>query len=133
GESNSGLLTIADGGVVNATTGALGQSSAGGIGTVLVDGADSQWTISDDLFVGVQGEGSLIVSEGGHVAVGGTLQIAELGVSTGTVYIGGDAAPAAAGTLAAGEILFGRGDGTLVFNHNSTAHLFDTSLRSVAE
>lgn len=132
GESNSGLLTIADGGVVSATEGALGQSSAGGIGTVLVDGADSQWTISDDLFVGVRGEGALTVSDGGHVAVGGTLHITEQHASgTGTVYIGGNAAPTAAGTVAVSEILFGQGDGTLVFNHTGAGHLFDTPLRSV--
>src|SRR5690606_40138541 len=63
GERNSGLLTIADGGVVNATEGALGQS-ADGIGTVLVDGTDARWNISDDLFVGLGGEGSLTVSNG---------------------------------------------------------------------
>ncbi|WP_176141656.1 autotransporter-associated beta strand repeat-containing protein [Sphingopyxis flava] len=136
GEANSGSLDISDGGVVNATTVILGRSS-GGSGTALVQGADSQLTITGDLFVGAQSEGSLTVSDGGHVAVGGTLHIAEqraFGMpSTGTVYIGGDTAPAAAGTLTAGEILFGLGDGTLVFNHTGTAHLFDTSLRSVAE
>ncbi len=136
GEANSGSLDIRDGGVVNATTVILGRSS-GGNGTALVQGADSQLTITGDLFVGAQSEGSLTVSEGGHVAVGGTLHIAEQNAfgtpSTGTVYIGGDTAPAAAGTLAAGEILFGQGVGTVVFNHTGTVHLFDTSLRSVAE
>ncbi|MDZ3832509.1 MAG: autotransporter-associated beta strand repeat-containing protein [Sphingopyxis sp.] len=136
---NAGTLAITDGAVVTATTGLLGES-AGGTGTALVDGAQSQWNISGDLKVGGRSssfteasEGSLTVSDGGHVAVGRTLQIAELGVSTGTVYIGGDTAPAAAGTVSADEILFGQGDGTLVFNHTGTAHLFDTSLRSVAD
>ncbi len=138
GMYNAGTLAITDGAVVTATTGVLGES-AGATGTALVDGAQSQWNISGDLKVAGRSssfseasEGSLILSNGGHVAVGGTLQIAELGVSTGTVYIGGDTAPAAAGTVSAGEILFGQGDGTLVFNHAGTAHLFDTSLRSVA-
>src|SRR5690606_39066567 len=74
--------------------------------------------------------------DGVLVAVGETHQIDEqrdfVMPSTGTVYIGGDTAPTTAGTLAAGEILFGQGDGTLVFNHTGTGQ-FDTSLRSVAE
>ncbi|MBY9068175.1 autotransporter domain-containing protein [Hyphomonas sp. WL0036] len=136
GEANSGSLDISDSGTVSATTVILGRSS-GGSGTVLVQGTDSQLNITGDLFVGAQSEGSLTVNDGGHVSVDGTLHIAEqreFGTpSTGTVYVGGDAAPAAPGTVTAGEILFGQGDGTLVFNHNSTGHLFDTSLRSVAE
>ena len=139
GMYNAGTLAITDGAVVTATTGVLGES-AGATGTALVDGAQSQWNISGDLKVAGRSlsfsepsEGSLILSNGGHVAVGGTLQIAELGVSTGTVYIGSDAAPAEVGTVSADEILFGQGDGTLVFNHTGTGHLFDTSLRSVAE
>ena len=90
---NAGTLAITDGAVVTATTGLLGES-AGGTGSALVDGAQSQWNISGDLKVGGRSssfteasEGSLTVSDGGHVAVGRTLQIAELGVSTGTVYI----------------------------------------------
>ncbi|MEE4539936.1 MAG: autotransporter-associated beta strand repeat-containing protein, partial [Erythrobacter sp.] len=136
GERNAGTLAITDGGVVTAKAGILGRSS-GGSGAALVSGSGSRWDVSGDLFVGAQSEGSLTLSDGGHVSVGGTLNIAEQNAfgtpSTGTVFIGSDTAPAGAGTIAASEILFGEGEGTLVFNHTGTAHQFDTSLSSVAD
>jgi T5SS/PEP-CTERM-associated repeat protein/autotransporter-associated beta strand protein len=75
-------LAISNGGTVSSTEGYLGFSAPIGgaasiIGRVTVDGAGSNWTNTNALFVGLGGTGMLAISNGGTV-------------SSSIGYIGGD-------------------------------------------
>ncbi|MDO8837501.1 MAG: autotransporter domain-containing protein [Parvibaculum sp.] len=130
-------LDIADGGSVSNTTGYVGRHATGA-GEVTVTGAGSAWTNSGQLYVGNSGAGTLDISDGGTVEVAGgagAVRIADQAGSTGTLNIGaasGDAA-VAAGTLAAASVVFGAGDGTLVFNHTDNDHLFAAGISGAGE
>lgn len=133
----------------------------GGEGTALVSGAGSIWYVAGpstidgggplstpgELFVGVSGQGTLTIADGGKVDIGqaevgysgqpdgwirdwvsgtGTLFLAENAGSAGTLNIGDapGAAPQASGTLAAAEIVIGAGTGTINFNITDTDYQF---------
>ena len=71
GYRNAGVLNVTDGGVVTSSEGSLGWLGdwvdGRGNGTVLVDGAGSQWTMTGRLDVGELGTGDLTISGGGNV------------------------------------------------------------------
>ncbi len=105
-----------------------------GNGTMLVKN-DGHVSASGAISVGYYdgSAGTLTVANGGSVSVGGgsgTLQIAQLAGSVGTVVVGAAAgAPAvAAGTLDVASVSFGSGDGTLVFNHIDTSYDFSPAI-----
>ncbi len=121
GNLGTGTLTVADGGLVSSQGGYV--SYAAGAGSATVTGMGSRWAVSDTLTVGYSGTGTLAVAAGGTVSVGtngtGRVTVADQAGSIGTLAIGaapGDTA-VAAGTVQAGEVHFGAGTGTLVFNH----------------
>ncbi|WP_410823788.1 beta strand repeat-containing protein [Methylobacterium oryzisoli] len=121
GNQGTGTLIVQDGGRVSNTVGVLGNNP-GARGTVTVTGAGSTWSSTRDVTVGNVGTGTLTIADGGTVSAfggTGTVTVAALTVSTGTLTIGAAAgqAPAAAGTLQAGRVSFGADTGTLVFNH----------------
>ncbi|MBN9548306.1 MAG: autotransporter outer membrane beta-barrel domain-containing protein, partial [Alphaproteobacteria bacterium] len=125
----TGSLTVQNGGAVSSAFGYIGYLG-GSTGTVTLDGAGSSWTVDGAVNVANAGNGTLTVRNGALVDVGTTLTIASASGSTGTVNIGaaaGDAATAA-GTLSAGQVTFGQGSGTLVFNHTSASYDFATPL-----
>ncbi|CAI9418290.1 hypothetical protein ANOBCDAF_04198 [Pleomorphomonas sp. T1.2MG-36] len=160
GDSGTGYLNVLNGGTV-ATTGTskiyFGNTSAGaghgtvsGAGSTLSSGEinvgwndDGTLTASDGgavrstgtMTVGYAngGIGSLTVTSGGTVTVGGgtgILQVAQLAGSAGAVNIGaavGDAA-ASTGTLNVGSVAFGAGAGTLVFNHTDSNYRFGVAV-----
>jgi T5SS/PEP-CTERM-associated repeat protein len=69
GQYGSGSLQITDGAQVS-SFGATIATNSGAAGTVNVDGAGSQWTITGEfaeLGVGSQGFGTLYITHGGHV------------------------------------------------------------------
>ncbi|MFN4298016.1 MAG: autotransporter-associated beta strand repeat-containing protein [Brevundimonas sp.] len=68
GQSQVGILTISDGGVVDYWRAWLGRS-ASGVGDVIVTGADSAFTGGEVLFVGSNGGGNLTAADGGAVTV----------------------------------------------------------------
>ena len=81
GHYGSGTLVVRNGGSVSNTTGKIGWSSYYGYGpdgTVTVDGTDSSWTNSEDLYVGYHGPGTLTITDGGLVSVAETLTIDSL-------------------------------------------------------
>lgn len=83
GGSGTGTLSISDGGVVNSSWAAIGDSS-GGVGTVTVSGHDgnghaSTWNNTNQLYVGNSGEGTLNILNGGVVNSGQGL----IGVNAG--------------------------------------------------
>jgi T5SS/PEP-CTERM-associated repeat protein/autotransporter-associated beta strand protein len=124
GDNGTGKLTITNGGTVSNTNGTIGSSFASGSnGTVTVDGAGSSWTNSATLQVGSLGSGTLTISGGGVVNATGTVTLASLGASSGTLNIGNGAA---AGILNATAVNGGSGTGTatLNFNHTSNPYYF---------
>ncbi|WP_430512719.1 hypothetical protein [Pannonibacter phragmitetus] len=143
GEDGTGTLTITAGGSVSNVSGYIGDGD--GSGFVTVTGADSNgnvssWTNSSTLDVGYYGTGTVTIADGGEVRVGaagldgkynGAVNIASSdSESNGTLNIGAETGSnaAAAGKLNAASLVFGDGNGKLVFNHTSTDYDFSTSI-----
>lgn len=130
GYGGNGTLSVAAGGSVSNTTGVIGYT---GIGNATVTGVNSTWSNGVELFVGQWGSGTLTVADGGHVSVNsgvGPIYVANIAGSTGVLNIGAavGSAAQAAGTIAAGEVQFGAGTGSLNFNHTDTAYTFGTRI-----
>ncbi|PTW63038.1 T5SS/PEP-CTERM-associated repeat protein [Breoghania corrubedonensis] len=128
---------------------------AGGSGTLAVSGTGSTFTTGEFdigwngtglVAVGIGGtitttgyinlgtysgsDGTLAVVAGGTVNVDGgtgTIQIASDAGSKGALVLGNLAGETAleAGSVNAGRVLFGNGDGSIVFNHTGTNYEFD--------
>lgn len=127
GNEGHGQLTIADGAKASAYTTAAGVDE-GSVGTILVTGAGSSLEslaregFSGNLRAGFNGDGTIIVQDGGLVKAANILDIATNETATGRLVIGaeeGDDAVAAGTVQAANGIFFGAGDAQLVFNHTS--------------
>ena len=94
GGSGSGTMKITNGGSVFNTYGYIGSA-----GTVTVNGAGSIWGNANDLYVGgaypqTGGAGTLNITNGGAVLVGGATYVSSDTSSTGTINFG-----ASGGTL----------------------------------
>lgn len=116
GVAGDGTLTVSTGGEVLSTSAGLGNVS-GTSGAATVTGSDSKWTItSGTLAVGLNGTGSLTISDGGavtgiHTTIGGN--------SGGT----GDATVTGSGSTLTntGNLYVGNdGDGTLTVEDGGT-------------
>lgn len=138
GNYGIGVLNILDGAVVTSDQDANSYGShvgtnGGGHGEVLVDGAGSKWETGKFLKVGRTGTGMLTIANGGTIAIedgGGTLFLGdETANAVGILNIGAGAGEdaVAPGTLQAGAIQFGLGDGRVVFNHTQTGPAYDFS------
>ncbi|QDU54054.1 PEP-CTERM sorting domain-containing protein [Aeoliella mucimassa] len=68
GYGGRGSLTIADGKQIESSTGYLGYHQ-GASGAALVDGPESRWTLTENLYVGNQGNGVLSITNGASVEV----------------------------------------------------------------
>jgi T5SS/PEP-CTERM-associated repeat protein len=94
GKNGTGTLHITNGGTANHGEVHIGASnSSGGSGQANVDGSQSNWNISGDLYVGGDGaysagNGILNISNGGTVTVGGATSVAEKDTSNGTIQFG---------------------------------------------
>lgn len=134
GNYGQGSANILNGALVSGRYGLIGNAG-GSTGQVLVSGLGSMWNSTSYMVVGNAGTGTLTVSASGAVSATGNVTIANQSGSTGTLNIGaaaGDAA-AAAGTVSAGTgLVFGAGDGTLVFNHTSNDYDFDLDISNNA-
>lgn len=111
GREGKGKLEILDGGHVTSGQTEVGEF-VGSQGAVVVDGANSKWTIANGATIGSAAVGTLQVSNGGEVAVD-QLNIAGSGVLTGdgtitasaAVQVSGRVEPGlSTGTLAAGML-----------------------------
>ncbi|MGX9961704.1 autotransporter outer membrane beta-barrel domain-containing protein [Roseomonas sp. F4] len=131
-----GRLTIADGAVVTAYTGAVGTDT-GSFGEMVITGAGSRYEslrrtgFNGNFRVGFNGDGQVTVQNGGALVAANILDIATNAGSRGVLAIGGGLGQAAAapGTVSATNgIFFGAGDATLLFNHTGTAYAFDQRL-----
>lgn len=141
-----GSLAVLDGGSLETRSLRAGffdnQLLREGVADVLVAGAGSTLTVTGDepnAFVIGGGVGavdkgaSLTVADGGTITAGdgnGTIDVATLPSSSGTINIGGEKGEAAeaAGEIRAGRIRFGPGQGALNFNHTEEDYAFDLEL-----
>ena len=97
----AGTLKITGGGTVRSNTGYIGDRS-GSNGVATVDGAGSTWSITNDLCVGSIGTGTLNVTGGASVTVGGTTYVADNATgSTGTINFNTGGGTLTTGGLAA--------------------------------
>jgi T5SS/PEP-CTERM-associated repeat protein len=127
---SSGTLQVTHGGTVSSMYSYLGSSS-GLAGVATVDGTGSTWTSSADLYVGSSGSGTLNITGGSAVTVGGATYVGSNPGATGTINFGPSGGTLTAQTLyASPSQLTGTGtintrglvsDGNLVFD--STASL----------
>ena len=125
GFSGTGELEVLNGATVS-TAGAGGPGAAatiyigydnGSQGTVTVsssNGATSTLSVTDDLIVGVNGNGTMTIEKGGLVSVGDNTQIANTGTSSGTLHLNGDAT--GRGVLETGSVVAGTGAVNLDLN-----------------
>jgi T5SS/PEP-CTERM-associated repeat protein/autotransporter-associated beta strand protein len=87
GPNGTGTLTIQTGGTLNTSSGTVGNLP-GGLGTVTVTGAGSNWSNAAGVVVGGQGTGTLTIQDGGTVTGGGG-SVGQSAGSTGTVTVTG--------------------------------------------
>ncbi|GMV63753.1 MAG: hypothetical protein AMXMBFR74_29200 [Parvibaculum sp.] len=136
---STGHLTIENGGTVNSGSSTYVGRASGSSGYATVTGENSLWSVSGSS-LRIAGEsvndtayGSVTLSDSGVLRVNGgsgTVVVGNAANSTAFLNIGaaeGDAA-AAAGSVEAGNISLGNGDGTLVFNHTETDYTFAPSI-----
>lgn len=89
GERGTGSLRIEDGAkVTNQGVGIVG-GNAGTFGDVALAGAGSQWSATGDLFVGNAGRGTLDVTAGSLLDVGGELRVGDVVSGDGELHADG--------------------------------------------
>lgn len=124
GRHGAGYLSVLNGGSVTGNRLHIGNE-VGSSGEALVSGAGSNLTVADRLSIGIEGDGELTVANGGTVSAD-RIVIADDAGSSGILNIGaaaGDAA-ATAGLIDTDTVIFGDGDGEIVFNHTATDYVF---------
>nr|WP_246429884.1 autotransporter domain-containing protein [Prosthecomicrobium pneumaticum] len=135
GGDGNGLVFILDGAHVTGSSVGAGMD-LGSFGRIVVAGAGSSLSavpnvdrsMTGNLYVGYAGEGVIVVAEGGAISAANEIRIAYgIASSVGTLVIGSESdSPAAApGTVTAPKIVFGDGDGTVLFNHTAEDYDFD--------
>jgi T5SS/PEP-CTERM-associated repeat protein len=97
GTDATGTIEITRGGRVTSGGMSVLGLRAGANGTVIVDGADSVWSSSGGVNVGEAGNGTLQISDGGRVEVGGETWVARSG-GHGSIHFND-------GTLTTGSLL----------------------------
>ncbi len=124
GRHGTGYLSVLNGGSVTGNRLHIGNE-VGSSGEVIVSGAGSNLTVADRLSIGIEGDGELTVANGGTVSAD-RIVIADDAGSSGILNIGaaaGDAA-ATAGVIDTDTVIFGDGDGEIVFNHTANDYVF---------
>lgn len=124
GDSGSGnSLVITNGGQVSDSVGYIGQNLFSMNNSVLVTGPGSTWSNNADLYVGLEGGGTLTIGSGGKV-IASSVSIAYYAGSVGTVNFGTYGGSDTNVTLVTPSISFGNASsstGILNFNQRDTA------------
>lgn len=122
GAGGNGSLAVTNGASFDAYDLYVG-SGAGSTGRVVVSGDGSRAVASNRLVAGLAGNGSVEVTGGASLAAQ-TILIAVNAGSTGALNIGAASGQTArsAGAVDAGAIIFGTGNGSIVFNHSETSY-----------
>ncbi|MEQ8266231.1 MAG: autotransporter domain-containing protein [Parvibaculum sp.] len=128
GGLGTGLLDIAGGGAVTSIGSAYLGFYASGTGDVAIDGTDSAWNHDGEIYVGINGAGSLDIANGG-AANTGVAVIGNSATGTGAVTVdGADSTWVASGNMSVGEA----GGGTLDITNggavsNTSGYIGDSS------
>lgn len=109
-----GDVRVANGGTVISSSVALGTEQAASQGKLIVSGAGSLLDNGSTMQVGIAGEGTVTVADGGRVRSAGNVVLAQTAGSTGTLNIG---TGGTAGTLEAAQVVGGQGTATVNFDH----------------
>ena len=131
GSSGNGTVAISKGGALSTSKLLILGSGSGSNATVTVAGTGSSINAADVVTIGQSGQSAtLTLTDGGALNAASTVHVARFSGS-GTVNIGAAAGQtaAAAGTMTAGSLIFGDGNGSLVFNHTGGAYSFATDIR----
>src|SRR6185312_3210171 len=99
---------------------------ASGIGSVSVSGAGSAWNNSNVVVIGYDGLGAVQVADAGALNATNGIVLALNAGSTGTLTIGSGGPPEPAGSISTPVIMFGAGDGQVIFNHTDAGLVFST-------
>ncbi|MEI8195861.1 MAG: dockerin type I domain-containing protein, partial [Phycisphaerae bacterium] len=99
GYGGNGVLKITNGGLVTSNSGLLALGGSGTTGAGTVDGSGSQWNISGNLVLGFSSAGTLNITNGGQVTVGGTTSFTSTSSSSATLNFG-----TSGGTLTTGSL-----------------------------
>ena len=124
-----GVLNVTEGAI--ATSGTVGAGmdpnsrgliNVSGEGSRLWAKANSAQSILGNFYVGYNGSGTLVVSNGGEIRADNEVRIGYMDQGQGVLAIGAASGEAAAapGLVTAPRIVFGDGLGQLVFNHTSS-------------
>lgn len=124
GGSGEGYFLVERGADATSETGIIAQNE-GATGDARVTGRGSSWTLEEGLTLGAAADtnATLRIDDRGVVTIGedgdGTLNLAAAEGSTAVLNIGGveDGTARRAGTLQAGTVQFGEGEGTVNINH----------------
>jgi len=120
GNYGKGTLVVENGGTVQSADGLIGWRTGSTGSSALVTGTGSQWTLSDHLYVGNQGQGSLSVAAGGKVSTVGLYAGTDAGAS-GSVTLSGTGS-----TLEASDVAYigfgGNGTASVGSGSSLTSH-----------
>ena len=124
-----GGASLLSGGTLNVGTyaGSDGHLVVNGVGSSV----DATLTTGSAMIVGDRGTGTLNISNGAGVNVvggAGTLRSAAPSGSVGSLLIGGSGPAEAAGSLNAQNIVFGAGQGAILFNHTDSDYQFAANI-----
>lgn len=133
--TGNGLLTISDGATARASVIAAGID-ANTTGTILVTGAGSNLSsfynnsrFQGKIYAGLDGDGKIIVQNGGSLSSSHAVRVGWSSGSVGRLIIGGETVAAAAGSVTATNgVVFGPGDGEVIFNHTNSDYVFGSSI-----
>jgi outer membrane autotransporter protein len=116
GGLGTGLLEIAGGGAVASSGSAYLGFYASGTADVTIDGTDSAWNHDGEIYVGVNGAGSVDIADGGSMSSGNAI-IGNSATGTGAVAVdGANSTWVISGNISVGEA----GEGTLDITNGGT-------------
>jgi outer membrane autotransporter protein len=113
---DAGSLTISEGASLTTGYNAFLGEAANSTGTVNVTGANSSWSITENLRVGYLGTGHLSIANGAKVSVGEITRVGHLGGSTGTLNISG---PGSSFTASDNMFIGSYGNGTVTIDNGA--------------
>ncbi len=87
--NGTGDLTVSNGGQIFGSFGYIAERSGNSVGTAIVTGAGSYWQNSETLYVAEKGNGTLTISQGGHVQARKFGVIGRQSGSVGTATVDG--------------------------------------------
>lgn len=137
GVGGDGDLTISDGAKATASVIAAGVDPTS-TATILVAGVGTSMsslvhgTFLGNVYAGSEGNGTVIVQDGASLWADNELRIAYDAAATGRFVVGaleGDPAAGAGRVTAVNGVVFGDGDGQLIFNHTSDDYVFANVIR----